>query len=112
MAAAPGGTAAATAAALMALDDAFKAAHQALLKTWGNSTANEEQEQDKKTLNQQISLLKNGNKTSSGFSAGLQVRTCIFPTPSAAALIFLPLSLITDVDPARHSILQTHNLLL
>ena len=38
----------------MGLKDALKAAHQALLKTWGNSTAGAEQEHDKTTLNQQI----------------------------------------------------------
>jgi len=38
----------------MGLKDALKAAHQALLKTWGKSTASAEQEHDKTTLNQQI----------------------------------------------------------
>jgi hypothetical protein len=38
----------------MGLKDALKAAHRALLKTWGNSTAGAEQEHDKTTLNQQI----------------------------------------------------------
>ena len=47
---------------MMALSDAFNAAYQALLKTWGNATASEEQEQDKKLLNQQNKQVSDATK--------------------------------------------------
>jgi hypothetical protein len=103
------GAAAALAAALLAFNDvkdALKAAHQALLKTWGNSTASAEQEHDKNTLKQRwennVQKVPNASQEVIVYCACLLSSPYISSLPSPPPVYFLPFTLHTRTNGRYH----------